>query len=150
MKTQWRVIVLLLLTSSLTAAARFTEKQVVSYAKALDVAKLDPALPSERLDEWMRSGPAHLDTVTWEMSDCDLKGGNPNVPAPLCAKIRFTRGSAGGWVIITVGTFRDGIKGAPHVEDIFVGSQNGGEPDSIKLSDIPRLLDDASALKSGR
>lgn len=147
MRSYGLVIVLLLVTSSQTVKARFTEKQVVSYVKALDVAKLDSALPSQRLDDWMRSGPAHFETVTWEMSDCDLMGRNP---APLCVKIRFIRGNAGGWIIITIGTFRDGIKGVPYVDHILVGSQNGGEPDSNKLSDIPRLLDDASSLKSGR
>jgi hypothetical protein len=144
MNTRWLVVVLLLVTSCLAAKARYSEKQVINYAKALDVTKLDPTLSSQRLDEWIRSGPAHLGMVTWEMSDCDLKGGDPNIPAPLCVKIRFNRDGVGGWVIITVGTFRDGIKGEPRVEDILVGSQNGGEPYSNKLSDLARLLDDAS------
>jgi hypothetical protein len=142
MKPQWLMIALLLVPSSLIAQARYTEQQVVNYGKALDVAKLDPTLSSQRLDEWLRSGPAHLYKITWEMSDCDLMGSDdPKYVAPLCVKVRLARGDAGGWVLITIGTFRDGIKGTPHVDQIFLGSDNGDEPISNKLSDLPRLLD---------
>jgi hypothetical protein len=113
------------------------------------VSKLDPSLSSQRLDQWLRFGPAHLDTVTWEMSDCDLKPdfSNPNYVATLCAKVRFRRGNCGGWAIITVGTFRNGISGHPHLEYIFatVGSNYDHPPESRKLSDLPRLLEEASS-----
>ena len=46
-----------------------------------------------------------------------------------------------------VGTFRDGITGTPVIELISVFTRTG-EPyyayDSDKLSDLPRLLDEAS------
>jgi hypothetical protein len=134
--------------------AKATEQRVISYAKALDVSKLDPTLSSQRLDEWLRLGPAHLDIVTWEMSDCDLKpdSANRNYVAPLCVKVRFQRGKCMGWAIITVGTFRDGISGTPHVEQMFVtvGSNYDDPPESNKLSDLPRLLDKvSSSIKPG-
>jgi len=145
------MIGLLLAASSLSAKARVTEQQVVTYAKAIDVAKLDPTLPSQRLDKWLQSGPAHLDTVTWEMSDCDLKGpDDPSYVAPLCVKVRIKRGNVGGWIIITVGTFRDGITGAPHVVYVFAGPPDVFTrtpaipvPTSENLSALPRLLDEA-------
>jgi hypothetical protein len=148
MKIRWLMIALLVLPTSSAAKAHYMEKQIVSYAKTLDVAKLDPSLSSQRLDEWLRSGPARIETVTWEVGGCDLK--DPPNPAPLCVKIRLTRGNAGGWLIVKVGTFREGIKGAPHLEQIFIGSSKGFAPDSDKgnkLSDLPRLLHDASLLK---
>jgi hypothetical protein len=151
MKTQGLMIVLLLFPFSSTANAHYTDKQVVSYTKALDVAKLDPALSSQRLDEWLRSGPAHIETATWEVGGCDLK--YPPNPAPLCVKIRLMRGNVGGWLIIEVGTFREGIKGVPHLEQIFVGSSKGFAPDSDrldKLSGLPRLLEEVSSLKNGQ
>jgi hypothetical protein len=148
MKAHCLVIAALLVPWPVAANAPVTEKQVVKYAKALDVAKLDPKVSSQRLDKWFESGPARLDAVTWEMSDCDLKGSSIT---PLCVKIRFQRGSVGGWAIITVGNFRDGIKGAPRVEHIQVGSKNGILPDSNRLSDLPRRLDEeASSLKDAR
>jgi hypothetical protein len=151
MKIQGLMIVLLLFPYSSTADAHYTDKQVVSYVKSLDVAKLDPSLSSQRLDEWLRSGPARIEAVTWEVGGCDVK--NPPSPAPLCVKIRLTRGNAGGWLIVKVGTFREGVKGAPHLEQIFIGSPKGFAPDSDKLdklSNLPRLLDEVSALNGGR
>jgi len=140
----------LLVASPATANAHYTKQQVVSYAKALDVAKLDPTLTSQRLDQWLQSGPAHLYKITWEMSDCDLKGSDdPTYVGPLCVKIRLGRDHAGGWILIRVGTFRDGIKGTPTVDLVFLGSENvDNNPMSNKLSDVPRLLDEASSLKA--
>ena len=95
--------------------------------------------------------PAHHETVTWKMSDCDLKpSGSPNHVAPLCVKVRYTRGNVGGWAVITIGTFRSGISGTPHLEYIMVRSGDLDFHDSEKLSDLPRLLDDASASTGGR
>ncbi|MFZ0978947.1 MAG: hypothetical protein WAN23_06030 [Candidatus Acidiferrales bacterium] len=149
-KARWLAVALLLVPSPSTAKTHYTKQQVVNYAKALDVAKLDPTLPSRRLDEWLQSGPAHLYKITWEVNGCDLMGSDdPKYVAPLCVKIRFARVDAGGWVLITVGTFRDGIKGTPHVDQIFLGSDNGDEPISNKLSDLPRLLEEASS-RAGR
>src|ERR1700739_3259709 len=94
--------ILLLLSLSAPLAwsqktAKVTEQQIISYARALDVSKLDPSLSSQRLDQWLRFGPAHLNTVTWEMSNCDLRPdfSNPNYVEPLCAKVRFKRGDCG-------------------------------------------------------
>ena len=143
MKTQWPVILVLSLAFS-TAGAHYTKEQIVSYGKSLDVAKLDSSLDSQRLDHWLRSG-VHLQTVTWEMSDCDLKGsGAPDYGAPLCVKVRFERGNVGGWIVVQVGTFLEGVKGEPRLEDIVVGSPKGIVPGSHKLSELPRLLDEAS------
>jgi hypothetical protein len=129
--------------------AKVTEHRIISYARALDVSKLDPSLASQRLDQWLRFGPAHLDTVTWEMSDCDFKPdfSNPNYCEPVCAMIRFRRGNREGWAIITVGTFRNGISGHPHLEYIFatVGSNYDHPPESSKLSDLPKLSEEASS-----
>jgi hypothetical protein len=147
------ILLLLSLSAPLTwgqKMAKATEQRIISYAKALDVSKLDPSLSSQRLDQWLRFGPAHLDTVTWEMNGCDLKPdfSNPNYVEPLCAKVRFKRGNCWGWAIITVGTFRNGISGQPHLEYIFatVGSNYDHTPESSKLLDLPRLLEETSSL----
>ena len=148
------VIVLLLFLCTLTAQAGYTAREVVRYAKALDVAKLDPTLSSQRLDAWLRSGPPDIDTVMCRISNCDLRPdfSDPNYIAPLCVKIRFRRAGVAGWIIIRIGTFRNGINGAPYVEDIIVVSENRGGPNSNskKLSDFPRLLDEASSSTGGR
>jgi hypothetical protein len=151
-RTHASILLLLSLSAPLAwgqKTAKLTEHLIISYVKALDVSKLDPSLTSQRLDQWLRFGPAHLDTVTWEMSDCDLKPdfSNPNYIEPVCAKARFRRGNREGWAIITVGTFRNGISGHPHLECILatVGSNYDQPPESSKLSDLPKLLEEASS-----
>ena len=126
---------------------------MIRYAKALDVAKLDPSLSHQPLDEWLRSGPPHLGTVQWAVSDCDLKPPDDQVYGdwPLCAKFWLRRhsktGDAGGWGLIQVGTTRKGISGSSHLNILVVSgtSQEGKFSDSEILSDLPRLLDEASA-----
>jgi len=145
LKARSLIIVLLVLPCSLTAKTRYTAQQVVKHAKSLDVATLDPTLSSQRLDEWLRSGPAHLDMVTWEMSDCDLK-----FSPKLCVTVRFSRRGSGGKMLIAVGTFRDGITGTPHFEYMMVGGPNVSLSISERLSDLPRLLDEASAASNGQ
>jgi hypothetical protein len=140
------IVMLLMSSRALTAKERFTAQEVVKYAKAVDVTKLDSSLPSQRLDDWLRLGPAHVDSVQWEMSDCDLKPDSPNHLGPLCAKVLFLRGNARGWLIIRVGTFRDGIRGTPSLDYIFIDSDRVSAPDSAKLSDLPGLLEKATLL----
>src|SRR5262249_40576339 len=118
MKVLYVMILLSLAAGLASAKRRTTEKDVISYAKSLDVSKLDSTLRSQHLDKWLRSGPARLDTVEWEMSNCDLKPDPGDTDAPLCAKFRFTRGAVSGWGLINVGTFRMGISGPPHFEYI--------------------------------
>jgi hypothetical protein len=152
-KAEWLILGLVLFSSSSLVAqqSRVTEQQVINYAKAIDVAKLDPKLTSQRLDKWLQSGPVHVDRVRWERSECDLKPvpAISNYVAPLCAKVRFFRGDCWGWIIITIGTFRDGITGTPHLEYISaeVGQNFNNPLGSNKLSDLPELLDKASSMK---
>lgn len=158
MKARCLVIVALLFPLALAMNARSTEQQIVSYAKALDVAKLDSALSSQPLDEWLRTGPPHVETLTWKMSDCKLKPdfSDPKYVAPLCAEVRFRRGTAVGWLIVRVGSFRAGISGTPQVENLLVEPQGGlvgqseGVSDSQKLSDLPRFLEHCLASSRGR
>ena len=146
------ITILLMPLGILTAKQRVTAQQVVRYVKALDVTKLDSTLPSQRLDEWLRLGPAHIESEQWEMSDCDLKpdASDPNGVAPLCAKVRFVRGNAKGWLIIRVGTFRDGIRGTPTLDYIFIDSDKVSAPGSVKLSDLPGLLEKAALFTNRR
>ena len=146
-------LVLLLLGSLPVIASEqaYTSKGVIRYAKAVDVANLDPSLSHQPLDEWLRSGPPHLDTVHWAVSDCDLKPPDDYGDWPLCAKFWLRRhsktGDAGGWGLVQVGTTMKGITGSPHLRILVITgtSHEGKFSDSEKLSDLPRLLDEASA-----
>src|SRR5579859_4789062 len=119
------------------------DKKVLDYAKKVDVHLFDPTLPSQALDEWLRSGHAHLDTIICDVSrDCDLKQGFeiPNHDDwPLCVRVGFRRGSAGinvgGLGMIVVGTLGKGVSGLPRFLSFSAG----------KLSELPQFLDKAES-----
>ncbi|HKR84067.1 MAG TPA: hypothetical protein VJS37_07805 [Terriglobales bacterium] len=148
MKEHCLSIVLLLGTTCYADGQAYTSKGVIRYAKALDVANLDSSLSRQPLDGWLRSGSLHLDTVQWVVSDCDLKPPDDDLPRdwPLCAKFWFRRKThdAGGWGLVQVGTTKKGITGSPQLR-ILVVTQEGKFSNSQKLSDLPRLIDEASA-----
>jgi hypothetical protein len=133
-----------------------SEKEVIGYSKALSVLRLDPKLPSQRLDEWLYS-IVHIKTVIWEPSpSCDLK--EPELQnSPFCVRLTFRRGRVSGWALIKVGEFGK-VSGPPHLEYFFTESfptqkwshvrQNStkvSDIDTTKLSDLPRALDEASS-----
>jgi len=151
MKESVLSILLLLTTASCALGQAYTSKGVIRYAKTLDVAKLDPTLSHQPLDRWLQGASLRLDTVRWAVSDCDFKPSNDDVDWPLCAKFWFRRRThdAGGWGLLQVGTTKKGITGAARLRMVVVSgiSQIGKFSDSERLSDLPRLLDEASAAK---
>ena len=117
------IIPFLIAACALTGQPKPDAREAVSYAKSLDVATLDKTLPSQRLEDWLRHGPAHLDKVRWRISrDCDLK---PDVhvskdASPLCVKFGFSRSAVSGWGILSIGTLAKGIGGHPRLEYVAV------------------------------
>lgn len=144
MKACFLAVLSLLAASTFPAQLPYTEKQVIAYAKSIDVHLLDPSLPSQRLEDWLQSGPPHAHVWSWRVEDtCDLKPDDSNVDYPLCAKVTFGREGENGWFLVQVGTIRSGIIGRPQLyygvgvwEGLFVST--GG---SERLSDLPALLD---------
>lgn len=136
----------LLVASSCPAQLRYTEKQVIAYAKSIDVRTLDPSLPSQRLEDWLQSGPPHAQIWSWRADDtCDLKPDSPSEDYPLCARIAFSRNGEGGFFLVRVGTTNKGIVGRPQLYGgigVFeVGSGMVITGSTERLSDLPALLD---------
>lgn len=122
------------------------EPSVVDYAKAIDVTQLDSSLPSLSLDEWLRLGPPHLEMLQWRKDNCELKPDYPAPPEgyPVCARIGFRRGRVGGWMLVRVGTTREGIVEPPRFlrGTVAVKSSDGVEYDKAeKLSELPALIE---------
>jgi len=118
--------------------------KVVTYGRLIDVRTLDPSLPSQSLDEWLRVGPARMTRVDWTISDCDLKpSDNVDEHNPLCVKFVFNRSKASGFGVIRVGTIRQGIVGSPRLEHVLVSQGEGATmrfETTAKLSDVPRVI----------
>jgi hypothetical protein len=150
-------LILLLLSS---AAARqdytdgatkhnYTEKELIRYTRAVDVQKLDPSLSSDRLDHWLRSGPAHIDELRWQViRDCDLKERPHDVAEgdwPLCVRFVYRRGTLSGWGMTRIGTRNKGISGPPTFEYFTVITERPFTQGPAKLSELPRTLDELSS-----
>ena len=134
----------LLIALPCPAQLHYTEKQVVAYAKAIDVKTLDPALPSQRLEDWLEAGPVHAHIGSWSADTCDLKPVSPREDYPLCAKIRFSRNGKGGFFLVQVGNIRRGIIGRPRLYGDIEIWKNGTRTLTVsaeRLSDLPALLD---------
>jgi hypothetical protein len=127
-------------------------KEVIDYAKALDVSTVDSLLPSQGLDEWLRSGSPHVDTVAWGVNfGCEMKSGvkeSADVDLPLCARVFYGRGNVSGACLIKIGTVRKGPSGSPDLQRITVQPRyvetNGAVRTSHKLSELPGLLNEVS------
>jgi hypothetical protein len=136
---------LLLAPSCLSETPAYEETKVLAYAKAIDVAQLDPTLPSQPLDEWLRLGPAHVEKLQWRISSCGLKPDYPEPPGgyPLCVDFVYQRSRVAGWGIVTVGTTRKGIVKPPRFEYVV-----GSAPSSAgmkfdraeKLAELPQMI----------
>jgi hypothetical protein len=148
MKTCCLAILSLLIASSSLAQLPYTEKQVIAYTKSLDVKTLDHSLPSQRLEDWLQSGPPHAHIWHWIVAaTCDLKPVPTREDYPLCARISFSRNGKGGFFLVQVGTSRRGIIGRPQLYGnitVFKSGEKEGwtlTGDAERLSDLPTLLD---------
>src|SRR5579864_7502535 len=149
MKACFLAMLSLVVVAYSLAQLPYTEEQVIAYAKSIDVQTLDPSLPSQRLEDWLQSGPPHAHIGYWIVANtCDLK--DPEVPYPVCARLSFYReGQNGnrygqqGYLLVQVGNSKDGIMGRPQLFypsiDVWEGMMvmTGG---AERLSELPALL----------
>lgn len=150
MRTSSALIMLVLAAPWGGATPARHEANVVAYAKKIDVAKLDPTLRSQPLEEWLRLGPARVERLEWRMSDCDLHSDYKEPPNgyPLCVKVVYQRSRVSGWIIVTVGTIHKGILEPPRFEYAVVSTrtQKGMRFENAeKLSDLPRVMSELLA-----
>jgi hypothetical protein len=150
MKTYFVVMLSLVVASTSRAQLPYTQEQVIAYAKSIDVQALDSSLPSQRLEDWLQSGPPRARIGYWMVADsCDLK--DPEVPYPLCARISFYREGQNdnrygqqGYLLVQVGNSKDGIAGRPQLFYPSIGVWEGMmvmTGGAERLSDLPALLD---------
>lgn len=143
MKPYFAAMLSLLVVSTLRAQLPYTQEQVIEYVKSIDAQTLDPSLPSQRLEDWLQSGPPRAHIGNWSVEDtCDLKPDDPNLDYPLCVEVTFSRDGEGGQFLVQVGTSRSGIIGRPK---LYYGVGVREAPfvitgESERLSDLPALL----------
>jgi hypothetical protein len=145
MKSCFLVIISLLIASPPVTQHRYTEKQVIDYAKSIDVQVLDPSLPTQHLEDWLQNGPPRAKILMWIVRDtCQLRPDSSSVDYPLCSEVRVSRNGEVGIIFIQVGTSRKGIVGSPKfdgagVEEMEAPLVHTGSAE--RLSELPALLD---------
>lgn len=143
MKAHLLVMLSLLIAPPSHAQSSVTDEQAIEYSKSIDVKTLDPSLPSQRLEDWLRAGPPRATLLRWLSDDtCDLRPfGDDDYPR--CVRVVFGRGGQSGEFLVQIGTLHKGIIGPPH---LYYGI--GVEEQALiqtgwtdRLSGIPHLLD---------
>ena len=137
-------------------------KEEVAFAKALDVHQIDPSLSSQHLEDWLKSSSLHLNHIEWHALGCNIKEGRYGAvreqEGRLCAGASFQRGNARGRIEIS--TLSTGTPGPPKLKYLEVRDKDDGllrplestqtVPDSNRLSDLSRLLDEEAAIDATR
>lgn len=120
------------------------DRRLITYARGLDVAKLDPTLPSGRFEHWFRSLVGTTAKISWEINDCGEQSGNPSdgssINPPLCAQVEGSlRDGRQVNVLILVGTHKAGRKGKPAIWSMSL-VDNGAVTSPARLRELPMLL----------
>lgn len=144
MRRCFLALIPLLIGASCQAQHAYSQQQVITYAKSVDAHTLDPTLPSQKLEDWLQSGPPHAH-IQWEVSDTCDNHPEPGYDFPLCAKVWFSRNGQAGSLLIQVGTNKKGIDGLPQLYNPILGWEDGGgwiiTGEAEHLSGLPALLD---------
>lgn len=117
--------------------------KAIAYAKQLDVTRLDPTLPKQRLDRWMRENGAPGKDTRWDVSDgCSQQyTAETEADARLCVQFTIVHGNAGIRGMIQVGTMRDGVTGEPRLWELWFAARGLRNLERTKsLSELPRLI----------
>lgn len=132
------------------------DEEEIAFAKDVDVHQLDPSLPSQRLEDWLKSASLHVNHIGWAAHKCNINeghdGATPNPNRGLCAGVWFQHGNARADIHVS-----KNVSDSPRVKYIGVVDKDNGilmpllgnqDPvsDSDRLSDLPRLLDEQSVI----
>jgi hypothetical protein len=111
------VMLSLLIACSAWAQRVYTEKQVIAYAKSIDTKTLDPSLPSQGLENWLRSAVPPAQSLSWLVEDTCWQKPFHDEDYLLWAHVRIT--SNGQWAefLVPIGTWHKGIVGSPKLSE---------------------------------
>ena len=145
------ILTTLCVAAVLLQAGLSAQDRAVDAVKRVRVRVLEPALPAEPFEAWLRGV---IDGQwTWEVNDCGEQAGDPAVDRqrdlPICVEARATARSIRGiefvvGVQISVGTERAGIHGNPRVHWIYIeeGPSLGEVPSLAALPEAVAALRD--------
>lgn len=132
----------LLSVASVTSAAVDPDRLVV-LGKRTNVHRIDPALPNQTLETWLRRVVGGNAVVEWEVNDC---GEGPDPTGPACVEVNVYL-AAGGHVTVSLLAPDDSV-GFRAPEDLGFAAIDSVGPhvDVRRLSALPRALASARTL----
>jgi hypothetical protein len=141
------IIVIFFVSTLITPAYSQTsarDRRLITYARGLDVSRLDRTLPHRRFEPWFRSLVGTKARITWEINDCGEQSGNPmdgsSINPPLCAQVQGSLpDSREVSVLILVGTHKAGRTGKPIIWSMSLVDK-GAVKYPAKLREIRALL----------
>jgi hypothetical protein len=126
---------------SIEAQTSARDQRMIAYTKNIQISRLDPRLPRQRLDPWIRSLIGNA-PQQWQISQC-AEQPDPTTretSQTICGKL-FSQLPDGRqlrlW--IAIGTRKKGVQGPPTLWLAYFGVA-GQEKPAAKLSDLPELV----------
>ncbi|MEP6706983.1 MAG: hypothetical protein ABJC05_05665 [Pyrinomonadaceae bacterium] len=126
------------------ANAQSRDARIVAYARKIQAASLEPGLPRQPLEAWLKSIVGPKATLTWEVNDCGeqtgVAGDGSSFNPPMCAELQaeLIDGREVG-ILIGVGTYKTGIKGKASIFYVYV-KDHGSLIYFSRLRDLPVSL----------
>ena len=117
----------------------------INAARQVVVRDIDPVLPRESFETWLRGVVGTEATMKWEVNDCGEQTGGPKqdqgLDFPMCAEVQVgLEGQRELHVSFAVGSFKKGVGGVPQFWAAYV-RKAGGSPGWIKsLAAIPSAI----------
>jgi hypothetical protein len=126
--------------------ARGPEAAAITAARQAIVHAIDPALPRETFETWLRGIVGAQADLKWEVNDCGEQTGDPRSDQgrdfPMCAQVQVALdGGRELNLLLVVGTFRQGLTaGAPRFHSGYL-TEPGRPPTSVKsLMQVPAMI----------
>lgn len=95
-----------------------SDAAAIAAAKRTDVHRIEPSLPKQAFEKWLRGATGAHAEIHWEVNDCGEQTGNPSVDKgrdlPMCAEAQVAlAGNRRLSVSLAVGVFRGGVGSGP-------------------------------------
>ena len=135
------ILISLIAFTNTRSQNKTSDQQMIAYAKNLQVAQIDPSLPSQHLDPWLRSLIGNA-PQQWQIAECAtqldtaVRVENPAVCSKLFSQLPDGRRLE---LWIAIGSRKTGARGPATLWLAYFGVP-GQEKPAAKLSDLPELV----------
>ena len=135
------ILICLIAVTSAESQNSASVQQTIAYTRNLQVSQIDPRLPSQRLDPWLRSVIGNA-PQQWQVAECApqidtaVRVDNPAVCSKLFSQLPDGRRLE---LWIAIGSRKSGPRGPATLWLGYFGVP-GQEKPAAKLSDLPELV----------